>query len=100
MASFSDKRWGFVKDYVRKEDVKFMGEAGPMNNFKLTKKADRKNVYTKLKTWTGMNVYKKEEIPEHLHYRNNKNILDILLVSKGKDMVMTTFSGEKRFIGG
>ncbi len=48
----------------------------------------------RLKKWKGLDIYKKSEIPSHLHFRDNKHILDVLLVSKGKEMVMTFKDGE------
>ncbi len=51
-------------------------------------------VVKRLKKWNGLDIYKKSEIPSHLHFRDNKHILDVLLVSKGKEMVMTFKDGK------
>ncbi len=37
MSSYKNKHWGFMKDYIKKEEVLFVGEAGPVNNFKVAK---------------------------------------------------------------
>lgn len=38
-------------------------------------------IYDKLQGIPGLNVYKKEEIPEHYHIKHNRLVLPLLLVA-------------------
>jgi len=53
--------------------------------------ADINTVYYKLKSIPNIDVYKKDELPEELHYKNNGRIGDIVLVAKlGHSMYVNT----------
>lgn len=43
---------------------------------------DIEYVYKTLKTVDNMEIYKKHEIPEHLHYRDNVRIGDLVIITK------------------
>ncbi len=97
MTSYKDKHFGFMKDYLKKEDVAFVGESGPSNNFKVaSNKTTVAQAMKSLATWKGINVYAKKDIPEHMHYKENKKVLDILLVSAGKEIVMPFMDGKRQ----
>jgi len=43
---------------------------------------DTEYVYKTLKTVENMEIYKKDEIPDHLHYKNNVRIGDLVIITK------------------
>ena len=44
--------------------------------------ANLDEVYNKLKTAQKLDVYKRNEIPDYLHYKKNKRVGDILVAAK------------------
>ncbi len=62
MSGYHNKTWGFIKDYINKTDVEFIGEAGPMNMILASKNGSLKEMYQSLKAWSGISVYKKEDV--------------------------------------
>ncbi len=91
MSSYKDKKWGLIGEHIKKEAVKFVQESGPMTSLQVSKKTTVKKAYKALKKFKGINVYTKAETPEHLHYKNHRNILDILLYSNGTEMILINF---------
>ncbi len=87
MSSYEGKAFGNLGSYLAKEDVEYMTEYGAELSIKVANSTTPDAVYEKLVKWTEFDVYKKADIPDHLHFRDHRNILDILMVSKGKELV-------------
>lgn len=92
MSGYDNKSWGYLSSYVDKEEIEYVTGHGPQVGIQVSDTTTVDAVYAKLKKWTGMDVYKKADIPDHLHFRDHRNMFDLLMVSKGKDMVWATFS--------
>ena len=56
-------------------------------------------VYNSLKKAKNMNVYKKGELPDELHYKNNVRHGDILLVADSGYMISVTKKEAKYYPG-
>ncbi|CAG7821731.1 unnamed protein product [Allacma fusca] len=70
-----------LDDYIDKRDILRIVEDGSFMNIQPIKSSVN-YVYEQLKQIPGVDVYKKADIPENLHYKNNRIVLDILLVSR------------------
>ncbi len=91
MSGYNNKTWGHLSSYLNSEEVEYVTGSGPQASIKVSKITTPDDVLAKLSQWTGFNVYKKADVPEHLHFSRHRNNLDVLMVSKGKEMVLTGF---------
>ncbi|ODN05640.1 Ectonucleotide pyrophosphatase/phosphodiesterase family member 6 [Orchesella cincta] len=70
-----------LDDYINASDVYKVLDRGAV--FAITPYAKRlEQVYEGLKGKEGFDVYRREEIPEHFHYKNNRLVQDILVVAQ------------------
>ncbi len=67
-------------------------------NIKLSDLSKIDEAMDSLSQWPGVDVYKKEDIPEHLHYQDNSLILDILVVSKEGTIIGQDYGSSDKFI--
>ncbi len=51
-----------------------------------------------LSRWDGVDVYRKEDIPDHLRFRENDLVLDVLVVSRGRAKVGSTSDYPDKFL--
>ena len=79
-----------VKDFVNSDDIKLAIDVGAVMT--IAPESDKlEKVYNSLKRMPGVNVYKREEIPEEYHYKKGLFVHDILLVAKtGKHIYQLT----------
>ncbi len=91
MSGYNNKNWGHLSSYLKQEEVEYVTGSGPQASIKVTSITTPEDVQAKLSKWTGFNVYTKANVPAHLHFSAHRNNLDVLMVSKGKDMVLTGF---------
>ncbi|XP_054712344.1 glycerophosphocholine cholinephosphodiesterase ENPP6-like isoform X1 [Uloborus diversus] len=69
-----------LSNYLDIADIRYMIYYGA-NSMLLPHEGKTEKVYQALKGIPGLQVYHKEEIPEHYHLRNNRLMLPILLVA-------------------
>ena len=79
MASIEPGNQIVLNDIIRQEwytavNVDVFAFINPKSGFK-------NEVYTKLKSLPHLTVYLREEIPEHLHYKNNRRLPEILALA-------------------
>ena len=86
MLDMKDSKQEELSDFLSRSDIEMLDKIIERGSVQMIAVKDPENVdylVGKLKAWSGVEVYKKEDIPEVLHYRNHRLILDILLFSKG-----------------
>ncbi|KAK7063292.1 Ectonucleotide pyrophosphatase/phosphodiesterase member 6 [Halocaridina rubra] len=70
-----------IDDYLDTDLVENIADKGAIMNIKAPPENIPK-VYEQLSAIPGINVYKKEDIPEKLHYKKGKYVNDILIMAK------------------
>lgn len=81
MEEISKERAIFLDSYIDTELFDAYGSRACYNLF-IKNETDIEYVYKTLKTIDNMEIYKKHEIPEHLHYRDNVRIGDLVTIAK------------------
>lgn len=79
MDSISEKNTVFLDSHIDTSLFQAYGSRAVYNLF--VNDTDLDYVYSTLKKIENIDVYKKEEIPDELHYKNNVRVGDILLVA-------------------
>ncbi|ESO96943.1 hypothetical protein LOTGIDRAFT_214482 [Lottia gigantea] len=71
----------YLDAYVNPDDIYLIPESGPVAN--ILPKPGRENiVYNDLRgKHSKMTVYRKEDIPEHFHYKNNRRVMPIVAIA-------------------
>lgn len=80
-----------LDDYLLTEYVENIADAGAFSNIKV-KDGYVDEVYNKLKSMPGVEVYKHDEIPDELHFKNNEFIHDIILKADIETWIMKSRS--------
>lgn len=77
----SDVQYVSLDEYINASDVYKVLDRGPV--IAITPYAKRvEQVYEGLKGKEGFDVYRREDIPDYFHYKNNRLVQDILVVAK------------------
>ncbi|HIF15275.1 MAG TPA: hypothetical protein EYQ86_08170 [Bacteroidetes bacterium] len=75
-----------LTDYIPDEnmaDVEKIVEFGAFSQIKVKSPDKIGPIYQSLKSWEGVDVYNKSDIPPELHYKDHDLIYDILVISNG-----------------
>ncbi|KAL7643381.1 UNVERIFIED_CONTAM: hypothetical protein RMT77_006673 [Armadillidium vulgare] len=80
-----------LDDYLLTEYVENIADAGAFSNIKV-KEGYVDEVYNKLKEMPGVEVFKHDEIPDELHFKNNKFIHDIVIKADIETFIMKSRS--------
>lgn len=81
MEEIKEKNSIYLNKYVNTTLFSAYGRPSSLNIF-LENKKDLESVYEKLKEIKNIKVYKKADIPDKLHYKNNVRVGDLLIVAK------------------
>lgn len=76
-----------LTDYTPQSDIEKMIDVGAMTNIKVADGVSVDAVMANLSSFPGVTFYKKEDIPEQLHYKDNDLIYDIIMVTQGTELV-------------
>jgi predicted AlkP superfamily pyrophosphatase or phosphodiesterase len=88
MSDSADKTFEKLTDYVDDvNDIAIIVDRFAFSHIGVKDPTKIDQIYDSLQVWDGMNVYKKADIPDSLHFREHPLILDILLVSNGSIMI-------------
>lgn len=82
MSSNSQKKFEKITQYADPNSMERIVFDGAVCNIAV-KQGKLEEVYSGLQKWESMDVYKKNNTPAYLGYKDHKLILDILVVSKG-----------------
>jgi hypothetical protein len=69
------------------KDIERIVDRGAWCHVAIKNTSNIDTVYKQLNQWKGMDVYKKADIPDFLHFKNHKDILDIMVITKGEVMI-------------
>ncbi|XP_076030187.1 glycerophosphocholine cholinephosphodiesterase ENPP6-like [Oratosquilla oratoria] len=84
-----------IDDYLDTNLVANIADRGAFMNIKVPSENVEK-VYERLKTMGGVDVYLHDDIPERLHFRDNKYIHDILIKAKFGYFIMPSKDNAKQ----
>ena len=88
MAGMDDKYYKSVVEALHPSEINKMVEYGAYANLDLAPGVDPDQVVQKLRnTFPGMEAYTKANMPEYLYYKSNQFIYDVIILSKGTEMV-------------
>lgn len=76
-----------LTDFTPQSDLEKVIDNGAMTNIKVAEGVSVDAVIANLSRFPGVTFYKKEDIPDHMHYKNNDLIYDILMVTQGTELV-------------
>jgi len=98
MASQRGNVWMVLTEYIDPDLLEKAVEKAAFTHIALTDQARLDEALASLYEWQGVDVYAKEDIPDHLGFRDNDLILDILVVSKGRAKVGGTYDYFDKFV--
>lgn len=97
MSKVDSQKIIYIDKHIKNHWVDTVIGANPFS-LVYTKEKYKDSVYNKLINITGLNTWKKEELPERFHLKQNKRCSEIVVVA---DSGWTTgFSSNKHYIGG
>ncbi len=54
--------------------------------------------FPQLSAWPGVDAYAKSDIPDHFGFRDNDLVLDVLIVSRDRAKIGTTYEYAEKFL--
>ena len=76
-----------LTDFTPQSDLAKVIDNGPMTNIKVAEGVSVDAVMKNLSRFPGVTFYKKEDIPDHLHYKDHDLIYDIIMITQGTELM-------------
>ncbi len=87
-----------VTNFVSGESIEKACDSGSYMHFAVADGFSVDEVVANLSSWEGVDVYKKEDIPDRFAFRDSDLVLDVLLVSQGEELVNQDWAYRQAFM--
>ncbi len=87
-----------VTNFLDPDAIEMACEVGAYMQIGLTDADLVDEAVSNLTAWGGVNVYRKEDVPEYLSYQDSEYIMDVVLVSQGEQIMNSDFLYSTKFV--
>ncbi|XP_046545216.1 ectonucleotide pyrophosphatase/phosphodiesterase family member 5-like [Haliotis rubra] len=98
MTSISNQRSLDLQDYLNKADVVRIPSVGPVAHVQPVEGREDA-VFEALRNVSHITAYRKKDIPDHFHYKNNRRIMPIVLIADEGWMIYDTVNKKSELNG-